>query len=88
MKSIKSSSKTGKYYLNCYENAKYYDIWDAYKKPSREKISAWRDCYAKSEQESGEGLAIISKTFTRFTAAWRTENGLRVETAENSYLIV
>ena len=87
MKRIKKSSKVGSRYLYMYERAKATSIRQLYKQPSRAKVWAEEDCLQKMAQEHGEGYKILSHNTHQFTAAWRTAEGLRIETAGNSYLI-
>lgn len=87
MKRIKKSSKAGSQYLRMYEHAEATSIRQLYKQPSRIKVWAEEDCLEKMVQEHGEGYRILSSNIFKFTAAWRTPEGLRVETAKNSYLV-
>ena len=87
MKRIKKSSKFGRAYLDMYERAKATSIRQLYKQPSRAKVWAEEDCLQKMAQEHGEGYKILGGNHQVFTAAWRAPEGLRVETAKNSYLI-
>lgn len=88
MKRIKKSSKIGSYYLCRYECAKATSVEQFYKRPSRAKILAEEECLRIMAQEHGEDYKILGGNTCKFTAAWRTAEGLRVETAENSYLII
>lgn len=87
MKRIKKSSKLGNYYLRRYECAKATSIGQLYKRPSRAKVLAEEDCLQKMAQEHGKDYKILGGNTQKFTAAWMTPEGLRVETTENSYLI-
>lgn len=59
----------------------------AYKNPSQDKIQADNDCFAMCKEEGGYDYRIISYNCQAFTAAWRTDEGLRVKTRYNSYII-
>ena len=87
MKRVKKSSKFGSYYLRRYKYAKATSVEQFYKRPSSAKILAEKKCLWIMEQEHGKGYKILGGNTQKFTAAWRTTEGLRVETAENSYLI-
>lgn len=87
MKRIKKSSKVGSQYLRRYECAEATSIEQFYKRPSSAKILAEKECLRIMAQEHGEGYKILGGSTHKFTAAWVTPEGLRVETAENSYLI-
>lgn len=87
MKRIKKSSKIGNYYLRRYECAKATSVEQFYKRPSCTKIAAEKKCLWIMEQEHGKDYKILGGNTQKFTAAWMTPKGLRVETAKNSYLI-
>lgn len=88
MKRIKKSSKAGSWYLYMYEHAKATSIKQFYKQPSSAKVVAEEKCLCRMRQEHGEDYKILSGNLYSFTAAWRTTEGLRVETRINSYLVV
>lgn len=88
MKTINVNSKRGKNYTQLYSSwGVFYDIYDAYQKPSVNKARAFAECERLCKEENGKGLCIIGYNSCTFTVAWRTNEGLRVETANNSYLI-
>lgn len=87
MKRIKKSSKAGSYYLYRYEHAKATSVKQFYKQPSIAKIEAEKECLCRMWREHGEDYKILGGNASIFTAAWRTAEGLRVETRENSYLV-
>lgn len=88
MKHIKKSSKTGSLYLYMYEHAKATSVEQFYKRPSSAKIAAEEECLYRMRQEHGEDYKILGGNKFSFIAAWRTAEGLRVETRINSYLVV
>lgn len=87
MKTIGKNSKLGKYYLYAYEHSNMRNIYDAYKKPSSAKIQADKNCQYCCNSENGYDYKIISASRFIFTAAWQTEQSLRVVTHCNSYII-
>ena len=87
MKIIGKNSKRGRHYLYAYEHSTMYSLFDAYKKPSSRKIQADKDCRSLYGKEQGYIYKIIAANTFTFTAAWRIPQGLRVETAYNSYII-
>lgn len=87
MKRIKKSSKAGSLYLYRYEHAEATSVEQFYKQPSSAKVRAEKECLKKMFTENGEGYKILSGNIFKFTAAWRTAEGLRVETRENSFLV-
>ena len=87
MKCIKESSKDGSRYLYMYECAKATSVKQFYKRPSSAKVAAEEWYLCRMRQEHGEGYRILGGNAFSFTAAWRTAEGLRVETRTNSYLV-
>ena len=87
MKRIKATSKRGRYYYNRYSYSCAYSILDIYKKPSQSKVEAERDCHDMMAAEGGWHYKVISHTAQTFTVTWKTAEGLRVETASNSYIV-
>ena len=87
MKRIKKSSKAGSSYLYRYEHAEATSVEQFYKRPSSAKVCAEKECLKKMFTENGEGYKILSGNTFTFTAAWRTADGLRIETCANSFLI-
>ena len=87
MKVIKKSSKAGIWYLRLYERAKATSIRQLYKQPSIAKVFAEEEYLWRMAQEHGEDYKILRSSKFAFIAAWRTAEGLRVETKVNSYLI-
>lgn len=87
MKQIKESSKVGSWYLYRYECAKATTVKQFYKRPSSAKVLAEKKCLQRMRQENGKGYKILGSNSFVFTAAWKTAEGLRVETSVNSYLI-
>ena len=88
MKRIKKSSKAGSLYLYMYEHAEATSVKQFYKQPSSAKVSAEKACLWKMMQEHGKDYKILSGNTYSFIAAWRTAEGLHVETKTNSYLVV
>ena len=87
MKTISENSRMGQRYIYLYERAKAQNVREFYKKPSSRKIQACNECRWQCQAEQGLRYRIISSNGYYFTAAWRTSEGLRVETACNSFII-
>ena len=87
MKTISKNSKLGRYYLYAYEHSTTCSLFDVYKKPSDRKIRANKNCQLRCAAEKGDNYKIITASIFTFTVAWQTAQGLRVETAYNSYII-
>ena len=65
-----------------------YDLYDVYGRVSGAKAEAWRECREMCAREGGERFRICGYCTTNFSVAWRVENGWRLETYRNSYLIL
>ena len=87
MKTIGKNSKLGRHYLYAYEHSTMYSLFGAYKKPSSRKIKADNFCRGLYGKEQGYNYKIIAASTFAFTAAWQTAQGLRIETAYNSYIV-
>lgn len=88
MRTINVNSKKGEYYTKLYSSwGVSYDIYDAYDRPSYNKVRAFNECEKRCKEENGQGLCIIGHNSCTFTVAWRTNEGLRIETANNSYIV-
>lgn len=61
---------------------------DVYERCSRAKHEAWRWCFDKMTEENGRNFHIVSHNSFGFTVAWEVENGIRIETKDNSYLVL
>lgn len=72
-----------RYYDYC-EGTELIDIYDSW---SYDKEQAFMYCEDLFEKENGSHFRIISHNTFSFTVGWETVDGIRVETANNSYLI-
>lgn len=73
-----------------YEEATMYTIYDAYKRPSQDKIDAYESCVRRCLAMHGGPWCIPSKNIQCFTFAfmYHKEDGtawLHYETAQNTY---
>ena len=87
MKTIGKNTKLGQHYLRSYDYSKMYNIYQAYARPSAAKVEACEECFDMCREEGGRDFKIISAGCQFFSVAWTTDEGLRVETALNSYII-
>ena len=87
MKTISENSRMGQRYIYLYERAKARSVREFYKNPSNRKIEACNKCQWQCQAEQGLRYRIIGGNCFYFTAAWHTSEGLRVETAYNSFII-
>lgn len=88
MKTINANTKQGQRFVEGYNRSRYYDLSDCYGRYSWEKERAQAECREMMRKDGGEGFKIIGFNTCQFSCGWRTPEGLRVETACNSYLVV
>ena len=71
------NTKVIKNQYNSYLRSDEYDIWDAYKQPSRRKERAWEACIKDCEEHGGYGLKIAGHNTSTFSAGFlfRDEDG-------------
>lgn len=83
MKTISAKSKVGKRYIDQFSKSGIFDIREAYKNPSTDKIAAFNNC---CQAANGAVVKILGHNCFFFTAAWQTEKGLIVRTKRSEYL--
>ena len=74
MKYVKQGTKQAKTILANYEWAKskqLISIYDAYERPSRYKVSAWRDCVDLCRRYDGDCCYICGYNSMTFSAIFR-----------------
>lgn len=87
MTTIKASTKKGMAML---ERASYnegFKLWDVYGTVSQAKQNAWEYCLSLCNRENGTNFRIISHNTFSFSIAWDVADGVRIETAQNSYFV-
>ena len=85
---INGATKKGQ---NMIKNARHYDgymLSDVYDNCSMAKHKAWSWCVEQCNKECGFNFHIASHNTFGFSVAWETENGVRIETPKNSYLVL
>ena len=87
MKRINENTKKGTQFINAYNRSNYTSLRECYGRYSYEKERAEQDCIRKMLDENGSGFRIIGFNTCQFSCGWMTSDGLRVETACNSYII-
>lgn len=87
MTTIKATTKQAQGFIESYNRATATTLSDVYGSYSTAKARAFRYCMERVEEENGYGPRIISCNCNVFTFAFKVDNGLRVETAQNSYFI-
>lgn len=84
---IKGTTKKGENLLNSAKNFEGFTLEEVYGRYSDNKYRAYRYCADKCMAENGHNFHICSHNTFQFSVAWEVENGVRIETANNSYLI-
>lgn len=87
MKTINKNTKKGQAFIAMYNRATATSIYECYASPSTAKTRAEVWCRAQMCNENGNGFRILSYNTMKFTAAWMVGDVLRVETADNSYIV-
>lgn len=87
MTRVKASSKKGQQLLARARYIKGRCLADVYTTCSRAKQEAYDLCALQCTHENGENFHICSHNSNFFSVAWEVENGVRMETAYNSFLI-
>lgn len=91
MKHISKNSQKGMHYLHSFEVARAKDIdclEKVYGRFSTSKACAFMDCKERRRNENAISAGyIIGSNCNVFTYAFETLEGLRIETAYNSYII-
>lgn len=87
MTTLRKETKKGKSFIYAYNASRCETINEAYSKPSSAKRSAFRRCVEMCQEENGHGLRITGAGTFVFTVGWKTSEGLRIETANYSYII-
>jgi len=87
MEIIKASTQRGQRFIYSYNSSSARTLSDVYLKCSSRKQSAYDSCLRAMHEEGGHDFRIIGSNCMQFTVAWRVADGLRVETAYNSYIV-
>lgn len=85
---IKGTTKKGQTMIRNASNYEGVYLWQVYDSFSPAKKRAWDYCYDCFVSEHGEAFSIISHNTFGFSVSWVVENGVRIETPKNSYLIL
>lgn len=85
---IKGSTKKGQNMLKTACNNEGVNLWEVYETCSRAKQNSFNQCKAMCNAENGTDFHICSHNTFSYSVAWEVENGMRMETAQNSYLIL
>ena len=85
IKGTTAKGRTMMHNANRNEGCELWQIYDVYSPAKRRSFEACKDLCAS---ENGENFRIISHNTFNYSVAWDTEKGVRIETAQNSYLIL
>lgn len=89
MKVVKASTSLGKKLIATGQNWEGTFLYQVYNKWSYEKQKAWDKCYDEyCNTDGAEQFSICSHNTFQFSCSWFTPDGMRLETAYNSYLVV
>ena len=87
MITIKASTQKGQNLIKKAQRYDGYSLFDCYDNCSHAKHRAYQDCIDMCNKEGGKNFHISSHNTSTFSVAWEVENGIRMETAYNSYFI-
>lgn len=92
MREFKASTKQGQNIINRASYNEGYTLADVYGRYSSEKAVSYNWCYEQfSKDDNAYNFHICSHNSFQYSVAWNTiidnEDVLRVETANNSYLV-
>lgn len=87
---INKNTKRGEGFIRSWENGNYASsIFDVYERPSQAKENAFNSCFNEyCNTPGGSNFRVTGHNSCFFTVAWLDgNNNLRVETAQNSYIV-
>lgn len=87
MLTIKGNTAKGQNLLARARTYKGESLHDVYTSFSRAKENAMNYCRNLCYNENGKNFHICSANTFQFSVAWEVENGVRIETGKNSYLV-
>ena len=85
---IKGTTKKGQTMLRTACHNEGINLWEVYDAYSRAKQNSFYACREKYFVENGTDFHICSHNTFSYSVAWEVQNGMRMETAQNSYLIL
>lgn len=85
---IKGTTKKGQTMMANAKHFEGYTLNEVYGHYSPAKFHAFYDCVLKAQAEDGHNFHISSHNTFGFSVAWEVENGVRIETPKNSYLVL
>ena len=89
MRVVKANSSLGRKLVEIGQNWEGKFLCQVYDKWSDAKQKAWDECYSEfCNTPNTQQFSICSHNTFQFTVSWFTPEGMRLETARNSYLVV
>lgn len=89
MKVVNANTSLGKRLVATGQNWQGTFLNQVYDKCSTAKQCAWDKCYDEyCNTEGASGFSICSHNTFSFSCSWFTPAGMRLETRDNSYLVV
>lgn len=88
MTTIKSTTARGQALLDRAYTYEGYTLHEVYGSFSYAKAQAYKHCLDMCCAENGRNYHICSHNTFGFSVAWVTDEGVRIETSQSSYLIV
>lgn len=74
MASLSYQKRVAKGNINSWNRSSYHSIYEAYDRPSSNKISAWQYCIDLCNKNNGRGLKVISRNTYTFTAGFEFDD--------------
>lgn len=87
MKTVNKNTKKGQAFIAMYNRATATSIRECYSSYSWAKARAEILRIGEMVKEGGDNYRILSYNTMQFTCGWITPAGLRIETANNSYIV-
>lgn len=85
---VKGNTKKGQAMLRSAVKNEGVNLWEIYDSYSKAKQNSFNYCKEKCISENGTDFHICSHNTFGYSVAWEIENGMRMETAKTSYLIL
>lgn len=88
MKRVKATTKNGQHFISAYQTATSHSVKEYYKNASYRKVSAENSILRSIGEAFRHTYRVLSGNSSFFTAAYKTDEGLVIETPANTYLVV
>lgn len=73
MKTLNNTTKKALDMVRAWKLSSCYDIFEAYERPSYNKVRAWETCKKQCEEKNGYGLVITGHNSSFFSAGFMFE---------------